>query len=74
MAVIRLVLRDEYDIRFVIQLFEMGDTWLHLLMRDRKDRIKDDGWTNEPGIDQDRERSWKEPRRGQGGYRGTERE
>lgn len=74
MAVIRFVLRDEYDIRFVIQLFEVGDTRSYLLMRDRKDGIKDDGWANEPGVDQDCERSWKESRRRQWGYRGTERE
>ena len=38
----------------------MIDAWLRLLVRDGEDGVEDDGWTDQPGVNQDREGSWEE--------------
>jgi hypothetical protein len=57
-AMIWLVLRDENNIRFTIQLLQRRDAWLALLFGVGEDGVEDDGWAHNPGIHQDGKGAW----------------
>lgn len=60
MAMVRLVLRDEYDVGLLVQLFQRRDAGLCSLLGHREEAAQNGGWAGQPGIDEDGEGGWEQ--------------